>query len=208
MLIFCMPPAQETPTIRALRARFAQHNRQVLLLAGLTLFAAAALWVIAYAVVSWLALLFVSAVRGIEARPPETLPALFIYAAATLVLVSWWARRFSIDDTPRDEKSGLEIATEFLLAIPRMTLAIWGNLSAWQRLSDPEIEQAAAVIERLSAEGRVAWHSLGLDIPSRAARQKILLALQLAQLIHVRRIEGNLWIYLSRSAAELMPPTD
>ena len=32
------------------------------------------------------------------------------------------------------------ILLDFLLAIPRATLAIWGNLSAWQRLSDAELQ--------------------------------------------------------------------
>lgn len=183
--------------LRELQRRFAEHNRSVLVLAGLTFLAAAALWYIAYAVLYWLTLLAASARHGVDARAPETLPALFIYAAALLVFITWLAGRWSPDERPRDKKPALVIAAEFLLAIPRATLAVWGNLSAYQRLDFEELEAAADLMERLAGGERLPIHALPLVLPAAASREKIVLALQLVQLIELRRSDGEAWLRLA-----------
>ncbi len=191
-----------SPTAAALREHLARHNRRVAFFVALTLFVAAGLWFVSYAIVYWITLLFISAVRGLDAHPPDTFPALFIYSAALLVLVSWIARALYPDEIPRDEKSAAELAADLLLAVPRATLAIWGNLSAWQRLTEHELELAAWLIERLRDEERLPLPSLPVEIPDRTARRNIVFALQLCQVIKMRRTGGIIWLSLTRAVLE------
>ena len=188
-----------------LRAHFAEHNRRVLLLATITLFVAAGLWYVSYAVLFWLTLLAMSATRGIEARPPETLPALFIYSGALLLLITWGARRYSPYDMARDDKTAVEIAADFLLAVPRATLAIWGNLSAYRRLSDLELEYAAVLVDRVARETRLPLSALPQEIPDRTMRGRILLALQLVQFLEVGHRGGSFFVSLTHAAARALP---
>ncbi len=194
--------ARLSPTAESLRTHFQRHNRRVAYLASLTIFVAAGLWFISYAIVYWLTLLFLSATRGVEARPPDTFPALFIYSALLMIFVSWLARVLFPDETPNDDKSVAVIATDFLLAVPRATLAVWGNLSAWQRLSDDDLELAAHLVELLREEPRLPLQTLPVEMPGQAARRKILLALQLAQIIKMRRSNGVVWVSLTRAVLE------
>lgn len=196
---------------RALRSHLAAHNFQVALLSALTLLAAAALWYVLHGVVKWLVLLFTTAVAGTEARLPSALEPIFWTLAAVLVALAVIDRRLRKDDRPRDHKSAGEIAWEFLLAIPRITLAIGGTLSAWQRLSEQEIADAVALIERLVHEHRVPLTSLPVEIPDSASRFRILFALQLVQVIDIRREKGGASVSLNplrprALAAPLSPP--
>lgn len=185
MPIFQPSDQAVTWTVKALRARVAEHNRQVLLLALLTLLIAASLWYVAYAALYWLTLLALTVKQGFEARPPEFFPTLYIYSAGLLVLVTWLASRFSPHEVLRDRKTWLATAADFLLGIPRATLAVWGNLSAYQRLTDEELRYAATLLAWIAKEKRLPLSRVPLEIPDRGMRQRIVLALQLAQLLQV-----------------------
>jgi hypothetical protein len=137
-------------------------------------------------------------IHGLDAQPPVYLPVLFIYSGGLLVLLTWLAHKRTTREIPKDEKSGFEIATEFLLAIPRATLAVWGNLSAWQRLNETELAQAAQLLARIESEGRLPLHSVPLEIPQPKSRLRILLALQLVEVVHVSRMDGTVWLSLPR----------
>ena len=183
--------------LRALRRAFAEHNRLVLLVALLTLLVTAALWYLLFALVYWLALIMSVLIHGLDARPPEYLPTLFIYSAGLLVLLTWIAHKRMTREIVKDEKSSFEIASEFLLAVPRATLAVWGNLSAWQRLNETELAQAADLLTRIEREGRLPLHNVPLEIPEPESRMRILLALQLVEMLHVSRMEGTAWLSLA-----------
>jgi hypothetical protein len=177
-----------------LERRIAEHNRLVLLVALLTLLVAASLWYLLYAVFFWLLVLAAAVVHGVDARPPEAAPALFIYSAGLLVLLTWLAGKRAIDDRPKDEVTLLDIASDLLLAVPRATLAVWGNLSAWQRLSASEIEAAADFLHLLENERRIPLHRIPLELPAPESRLRILLALRLLELIHVQRSGDATWL--------------
>ena len=189
-------PDRRASRIAWLRRRFSQHNRLVALVAALTLLVAASLWYLLFAFLYWLALLVAGMSHGMDARPPEILPAIFIYAAGLLLLITWIAGALFPERPPKDKKSPFEIAAEFVLAVPRATLAVWGNLSAWQRLNRREIEMAADFLERLASEGRIPLHEVPLDIPDRKTRTRILLALQFVEVLNVRHAEGAVWLSL------------
>jgi hypothetical protein len=191
-------------SVAALRAHFAEHNRRVVLLALLTLAVATGLWYLAYAVLFWLTLLAVSATRGMDARPPEILPVLFIYSGGLLVLITWIAHRLWPNDMPRDDKKPLDVAADFLLAIPRATLAIWGNLSAYHRLSPLELEYAAQLLQRLTTEPRLPIYRLPLEIPDQVMRRRVVLGLQLVQLVHLVHNRNGIFLSLSKQGVKAL----
>ena len=188
------PPPDLT---RALRAHLATHNLRVALLAALTLVGALTLWYVLHLIANWLALLFVTAVQGTEARVPTAIENLFWLAAAALLAVAWIDRQLRPDDRPKDHKSIGEIVWEILLVIPRLTLSVWGTLSAWQHLDSRELAEAVTLIERLAQEHRIRLSSMPLEISNDRRRFKILFALQLVQIIDLRREDRELWVALN-----------
>jgi hypothetical protein len=176
------------------RSCFYHHNCEVLLLVGLTVLGAAALWGLIYVGVYWVTLIFLAATRGMDAQPPELLPALFIYTAALLVAVAWLWRDLIPDRGVPDKKPAWEHALDLLLAVPRATLAVWGSLRAWQSLSAPELELAADLLERIEEERRIPVYRLPLEIPDRGMRRRIVLGLQWVQLVDVRRYREELCV--------------
>ena len=187
---------RRTQRLAWLRRRFAEHNRLVLLVAVLTLLVTAGLWYLLFAALYWLTFLFASVAHGMDARPPDALPALFIYSAGMLVLLTWLARERLENGMPRDEKKPWEIAGEFLLAVSRATLAVWGNISAWQRLDARELALAADFVELLESERRVPLHQVALHLPGAHDRMRILLALQLIEVIEMTRTGQTTWLSL------------
>ena len=187
---------RRTQRLAWLRRRFAEHNRLVLLVAVLTLLVTAGLWYLLFAALYWLTFLFASVAHGMDARPPDALPAFFIYRAGLLLLLTWLARTRLDNAIPKDEKTPGEIAMEFLLAVPRATLASWGNVSAWQKLDERELGLAAELIERIVDEGRVPLHEVPVEIPDPRDRTRILTALQLIDVLHVRQGEDAVWLTL------------
>ena len=178
----------------SLRAHLARHNARVVLLSAATLAAAIVLWAVLYAIAQWLTLLALTIVRGEDTALPRGFPVVFAAAVFCLLAYAWIDRRLTPNDMPRDDKSVGEIAEDFLLAIPRTTLAAWSTLTAWQSLSASEFALAAAFLERLNRERRVAMHSLPIDIPDEEARWRILFALQLTQIVDLRREDRDFWI--------------
>ena len=190
-------PDPRARRIAWLRRKFAEHNRLVVLVAVLTLLVAAGMWYLLFALLYWLAFGAASLAGGMDGRPPDALPALFIYSAGLLVLLTWLAGTRFGNEMPKDKKSPFEIAAEFLLAVPRATIAVWGNLSAWQRLDLREIALAADFIELLLIERRIPLHRVPLDIPDPRDRMRILLALQLIEVLNVRQGGDTVWLSLT-----------
>lgn len=183
--------------VATLRRELAGHNLRVLLLATLTAGAAALLWAVLYVVAQWLTLLFLTAAKGMDTPVPAEFPEVFTMAAAGLLVFAWIDRRLHPDDRPRDRRSSGEIALDFVLAIPRVTLAVGSTLSAWQQLTVVELTQAAELLERLGHERRLRLQSVPLEIPNDRQRERILFALQLVQFIDVQREDGDYWVKLN-----------
>ena len=147
-----------------------------------------------YAVLYWLTLLFATVSRGIDATLPEMVPTLFIYSAGLLLLLTWAAHRRRKSDLPRDHMSRSPIALDIVLAVPRATLAVWTNLTAWQNLSANEIALAAELLLQLEQERRIPMHRVPLEIPDDTTRSRVLLALQITELLRLQHTEEMTWL--------------
>lgn len=184
-------------TTRALRREIAGHNRRVALIALVTLVVAAGLWTVLYAVCAWVLMLGLITAGSSRTSLPHGFDILFLVTGACAVGYAWIDRHFTPNECPRDDKTLGEITSDFLLALPRITLAIGGTLRARLRLTRAECELAATFLHRLAHERRVPLHSVPLDIPGEPARFRILFALQILEAIDLRRDQNALWISLN-----------
>jgi hypothetical protein len=174
-------------TARALHREIARHNRQVALIALFTLTVAAGLWIVLYAVCAWVLMLAFICAGVSRDTLPHGFTLLFLVTAACAVGYAWIDRRFTPNDLARDDKSSGEIISDFLLALPRITLAVPGTLSAALSLKASECAKAAVFLHRLAEERRIPLHNVPFDIPDPQARFRILFALQLLEVIDLRR---------------------
>jgi hypothetical protein len=191
-------------TVQTLRAHFARHNQRVVLIAAGTLVASAAAWLLLYIVCTWV-FVFVCAVfdgPAFDTPFPRELSILFVVAAVCAVGYVWLDRRLTPNEQPADEKRAGGIIVDFILAVPRMTLSVWGTLEAWQRLSDDDFAQAAGLLHRLADERRLPMSSVRLDIPDPDAAMRIIFGLQLTQVVDVQREKQEFWLKLNA----LRPP--
>ena len=187
-----------------LHLRLQTHNRHVLGYTCLTATGAICLWVAAYGAAWWLTLFVLSSAVGGEARPPAHFTRIFFEVAITSVLLAYVHRLTVSDARARDFKSGGEVVIDLLLAIPRVTLAIWGNFSAWQKLTPAETEQALLLLERLQA-GRLRLLSVPQEIPDETLRDRLLYSLQLIGLIEIRKEDDEHWLKVVTPAEDLPP---
>lgn len=177
----------EHPGVERLRAHLRCHNRRAAVLAFMIFAAAAALWMALYFVAWWLFLLGGTATKPLDYHPASgPLARGFAATAVLLCVCAWVGRRLRPNEAPQDHKSFGEHFLDVLLAVPRLTLAIFGTGGAVAWLSDSELDQAWNLLRRLNEAGSpVPVQELPVDIPDPAMRKKILLALQLSGVIDI-----------------------
>jgi len=170
-----------------LREHFHRHNRRVLALTLVTFLLAAGLWAALYFVMWWLVVLGGVTVNPFDFHPPTgPLARGFIATAVVLCLFAWLTRRLRPNEVPVDHKGIGGNMLDVLLAIPRLTLAIFGAGAATARLNSHELEYAWDLLGRMNeAGGRLAMQTLPVEIPDRRMRRRILLALQLSGIIEI-----------------------
>jgi hypothetical protein len=171
-----------------LRERLRRHNRLVLALTVATFIAAAVLWAGLYFVVWWLFLLGGTAAKSVDFHPVSgPIISGFVTTGALLCAFAWLSRLLRADASARDHKSCGEHFLDLLLAVPRLTLSIFGTGGAAARLTETELEHAWNLLRRMDEAGKpVPEQELPVDIPDPAMRRKIVLALQLSGVIEIR----------------------
>jgi hypothetical protein len=180
--------------IARLRRRLSQHNLQVIVITLLTCAAAVLLWGAAWFLLYWVALFSLSVWRGGDAEAPAHFTGEFAAIALFLLVLAWIDRRFTTDERAVDRKPALEIFLDFVLMPARVTLSIWGSMTAWQKLSDDEIAEAASLLARIQAERKLAEHSVPLEVPDDATRERLVFALLLLGIVEQRREDGITWL--------------
>ncbi|EDY19831.1 hypothetical protein CfE428DRAFT_2420 [Chthoniobacter flavus Ellin428] len=184
-------------TAEVLRTHFAEHNRQVLMLTAATLVAALAAWALLYFVSIWMLVFLMAALDVSNAHIPHRFWMLYLVSALCGLALAWLDNRLNPNARPVDRKPPWEILMDFLLAVPRMTLAVGGNLAAWQKLSDSDLLEAAELLHRLGNEKRVPMSGVRLQIPDPEAALRILYALQMTQVIDTQREGNEFWLRLN-----------
>jgi hypothetical protein len=185
----------------AFRAHFTRHNRQVLSFTIFTFVSAILLWAVAYFVIYWIVLLAVTTAEGIDAHVPRAFLLIFTISALLLCALAWAVHKIHPDYFPRDRKPAFEILMDFVLAPPRVTLAIWGNFSAWLSLSEDELEECWELLKLVARQRKVSIQSLPLEIPDPLLRSRVVFALQLAGLVELRRNEEGAWLAIQGEKA-------
>ncbi len=185
---------------KVLRRHFAQHNRRVFLVALFSIVSVLVFWAAIYFVVYWLVLLAISVCQGIDAQMPVRFLPRFLAAAAILCAIGLLARRLSPDDWAEDHRSAAKIAVDIVLAVPRATVAAFGTIAACQFLNERELGLAWRLLQAIRRERRIGIHALPLEIPDERSQRKIVLALQFAGLIDLRKI-GDDFVFTFRDEA-------
>ncbi|SRR5581483_7976976 len=189
-------------SLQLLRAHFVRHNVQVLAFALVTAIAALAFWAAIYFMLYWLLLLALTVASPMNARVPPNFAHVFFASALVLCALCWLAHRLSPNEMPRDKKSPREVALDILLAVPRMTMAVWGNLRALQFLNQHELRLAHRLLQAIAREHRLQLHSVPVEIPDESERVKILFALQITGLIEMQKRNNELTLILRDKNAE------
>jgi hypothetical protein len=160
-----------------LRRRVRAHNFRVL---GSTIFAVVVvivLWIAAYAACYWLVLLFLTSVVGPYARMPARFSEGFGIVSGLLLAAAWVIRWLHPHPRPPDKKGRLAYALDFLLTLPRLTLGVGQNLSAWQSLRRSDLPAAVQLVDRVREVRKMPLHSLPVEIPDQRRRDRVVEAL-------------------------------
>jgi hypothetical protein len=193
------------------RRRIRAHNFHAIIMAGLSLVAAVAVWNLAYFFFVLILLGLTTAVRGDEgpAIPPWIAVAALAGAGGVLVwgLVDRWLHRYSgLSDRAI---VGPHVVADVALLPVRLTLAIWGNLGAILVMGRGGARRAWDLLAAISAAGKAPLGSLTLVERDAVALHRQLRALQLLACVelHAGRedwyytVRGNLGDALKRRLA-------
>lgn len=189
---------------RALRAHFASHNRQVILLAAAASVAALAFWTILYLGIEAVVMIASTASRGTDFTETPALRAAYIAGAAFVCALVFIAQRFSKRRLPPDHTSLGRTFSDIVLMLPRMTVFIWNGLRAWQTLKPREMRLAWRVLQRIEQERRVDLATLPLEIPNDGEREKIVVALQLVELVEIHPGDEGFYMRFTNDKARAM----
>jgi hypothetical protein len=183
----------ENPGMERLRAHLRAHNRRVLGLTIATFAVVAVLWAGLYFVAWWMFLIAGTATKSVDFHPnAEALVRGFAATAVLLCVLAWIGRSLRRNEAARDRKGFWEHFLDVVLAVPRLTLAVFGLSGAAARLSDQELEHAWKLLNRMNERDTpVRVSELPVEIPDAPARHKIVEALQLTGLVEIRPSAGG-----------------
>ncbi len=198
---------------RALQRYFALHNRQALMLAILSLGASAFLWAITYCIVFWFSLVAATLSRSfdpstlLEVTDRDLLTANFPLwfaggAVVSLAVAAVVRKRFRLARLREARLYLLWVIVELFMALPNMTFAVWGNLSAITRLRRREAAEAWKLLQRINQEGgRMNIVNLRQEIDDEKTLQRVMYGLQIVGLISLRENQQGWFLYLQNRDA-------
>lgn len=192
-------PASEPPL--AFRRHFAAHNRRVVLLLILTGLLVILGWLLCYGVTLWLVLLVRTVAAPLdEVAAPPHFPLIFVLASLLLLGGLALARRHAIERLA-DRTRWWQHLFQVLLALPVATHSIWGTFTACQFLQPHEIESAWALLQRIHRDRRLPIQFVPQEIPDEKERHRVLVALQITDLIRVVQVGQEIRLVLSGDEA-------
>jgi hypothetical protein len=187
-------------TAQILRRQIREHNFSVLAASGATLVFAVCGWAAFYGAAYWVTMFALTVVKAGDAA----LPGSFHFVVATIFGVLLAAALLDAWLFPQvrvvDERPALQTAGDIILFLPRLTVAVVLNFTAWARLPRDARPDAADLLDRLRTEKKIAVSTLPLDLQDDRTRDRILLVLQLINLVEIRPERGELWLRFSALA--------
>ena len=198
---------------RALQRYFAMHNRQALTLAFLSLGVSTVLWAITYVLVFWFSLVAATLSRSfnpatlVEVTDRDLLTANFSWwfaggAAVALIVAGIVRKRVRLAKLREARLYLLWVIVELFMAIPNMTFAVFGNLSAITRLRRKEAAQAWKLLQRINHEGgRMNVAFLRQEIDDEKVLRRVMFGLQLVGLTSLRESQQEWFLYLQNRDA-------
>lgn len=196
-----MPDRDAIPP--ALRAHFFHHNLTALALAALSLAGAVVFWGLLYLGAYWLTLL-ASSMGGVDAEMPAHFSLVFVAGAGALSLLAAWLRWRSPHERVPDHQPLWRILIDLLLAVPRMTFAAWGNAAACCFLTETEMTLAWRLLQKIAAERKIDVQHVAVEIPDARARDKIVMALQIADLVYMKKTDEGFFLTMRGEKARAL----
>ena len=205
--------SQEDAAPRALQRYFALHNRQALTLAFLSLGASAFLWAVTYFLVFWFSLVAMTLSRSfnpatlMEVTDRDLMTANFplrfaVGAGVALAVAAVVRKKVRLARLREARLYLLWVIVELLMAIPNMTFAVWGNVSAITRLRRREAAEAWKLLQRINQEGgRMNLANLRQEIDDEKILQRVMYGLQIVGLISLRESQQGWFLYLQNRDA-------
>ena len=184
-------------TAQILRARLRSHNGSVLAASGATLILVAISWVLFYIAAYWVVMFALTVAKAGDARLPASFDWVCASVAGALLLAGAIDMWFSPSERALDERPALATITDVLLFLPRLTLTIPLNFTAWTRLPADLRHGAAALLDRLRTERKLAMSTLAFDLPDERQRARVVRVLQMLQITEIRSEKGELWLRFS-----------
>lgn len=171
----------------ALRRKIESHNHLVWISSISSAFAVALMWVALYFISHWLLVFGSTVVKGLDATMPQNFNRGFAIAAVGLLVAGWIARRLGLNQRLRDERSAGLVLVDLCLLPARATFGTIQNFRNHIRLSEDDLCAATDFLVRVVRAGKLAITAAPVEIPDDAARDRVLHALQLLDLIYRRK---------------------
>lgn len=168
------------------RAHLRRHNRRVIGSASLMLVAAVLLWGLLYFLFYWVTLLAVTSSQGTEAAVPRWILPVFVAIAGALCGWCLIERKFWPFQRVYDRKHPISLGIDLILALPRMTISAGHTLSAYRDLDEAELFAAWQLLGVISKKGEIPIQQLPVEVVGEERRRKVLLALQLTDLVELK----------------------
>lgn len=177
----------------ALRRTIRRHNELVWLSSLTSAVIVCFMWAGIYFISRWLIIFFSTVVKGLDAVIPQHFDRGFFIVVAIWMIVGWIARQRGFFRTLRSESSSSLTLLELLLTPPRATFGALQNIRNRIRLSEEDLVVATDFLVRVVRAGKMATTNVPVELPDDTSRDKIILALQLLDLIYLRKVDDITW---------------
>jgi uncharacterized membrane protein len=181
----------------ALRRKIAAHNRLVRLSTVASAIAVVFMWGAIYFVARWLVIFSSTVVKGIDATMPRRFERHFAMILGVWLMLGWVARKFRYFEKLRSEQTAGHVLVELLLAPPRATFAVVQNISNRIAFSEDDLIVATDFLAKVGRAGKIRLTAATFDLPDEKQRGRVTTALQLLDLIYLRRKEDEAWYAVS-----------
>ncbi len=184
-------------TAQIVQARLRSHNVSVIAASGATLVLVAVSWALLYIAAYWIVMFSLTVAKAGGAQLPASFDTVCGWVAGVLLVAAAIDMWFFPSERALDERPALATITDIILFLPRLTLTIPLNFTAWTRLPAYLRRDAAALLDRLRTERKLAMSTLSFDLPDERQRIRIVRALQMLQITEIRPEKGELWLRFS-----------